>query len=122
MEKVSKENGAKHDEAQERESEPEMEVNDTPENPTEVDIGKTPDEQKKVEREVDPQVKENSKKKINEHVDTDDSNRDQNNAEENKVVGENLKSSEFSEQDNDIVIKRKTKRKKKGNVKDESIK
>lgn len=63
MEKVSKENGAKHDEAQERESEPEMEVNDTPENPTEVDIGKTPDEQKKVEREVDPQVKENSKKK-----------------------------------------------------------
>eukprot|EP00105_Crassostrea_gigas_P010384 XP_011425645.1 PREDICTED: uncharacterized protein DDB_G0285917-like [Crassostrea gigas] len=62
VEEVNKENGAQLDEAQERESEPEMEVNETPENPTEDDIGKTHDEQKKVEPEIDSHVKENSGK------------------------------------------------------------
>lgn len=112
VEEVNKENGAQLDEAQERESEPEMEVNETPENPTEDDIGKTHDEQKKVEPEIDSHVKENSGK-ISEPVDSADSHRDQNNAEGNEVVREHSESSESSEQDDEIIIKGKTKRKKK---------
>lgn len=42
------------------ESEPEMEVNETPENLTEDNIGKTLDEEKKVEPEFNSQVKKKS--------------------------------------------------------------
>lgn len=89
------------------ESEPEMEVNETPENLTEDNIGKTHDKQKKVEPEFDTQVKENSEK-ISEPVDSVNSHHDQTNVEENEVVWENSESSESSEQDDEIVIKEKT--------------
>lgn len=60
LKEVNKENGAQHYEAQEMESEPEMEVNETPENLTEDNIGKTLDEEKKVEPEFNSQVKKKS--------------------------------------------------------------
>lgn len=52
-----------------------MEVNETTENPTEDNIWKTHDKQKKVEPKVDSQVKENSEN-ISEPVDSADSHHD----------------------------------------------
>lgn len=104
-EEVNKENVAQHEEAQERETEPEMDISEKQEGPIiPSEIGETHIEENIGASEVDSKVKENCEIKSDSN-DNFQIDRDQEKEEENRVTGDKSENSESSEHDEEIFIK-----------------